>query len=47
MGNINQLGICWKSDTVRRKESQLLECIDDNFLRHMTEQVKRGDVLLA
>jgi len=42
MGNINQVGVCWKSNTTRHKQCRrLLECVDDTFLRHVIEELKR------
>ncbi|PKU29020.1 nedd4-binding protein 2-like 2 [Limosa lapponica baueri] len=47
LGDFNHPEICWKSNTVRCRQSRrFLECLDDNFQRQEIDSPTRGDAIL-
>ena len=47
MGDFNFPDICWKCNTVQKKQSRtLLECIKGNLLIKLVRETTRGGVLL-
>lgn len=46
-GGLYHPNICWMDNTARQKQSRkFLECIDDNFLAQMFEELMRVDAVL-
>lgn len=46
--NFNHPNNCWRDSTTRHKQStRFLECIDDNFRTHVTEELMMGNDLLV
>ncbi|GAB0178067.1 hypothetical protein GRJ2_000272000 [Grus japonensis] len=47
MGNFSHPDICWRDNTAGREKSRnFLECIDDNFLLQVTEELTRRGAML-
>ncbi|GAB0176134.1 hypothetical protein GRJ2_000078600 [Grus japonensis] len=47
MGDFNHPGICWRGNTAGHKQSRrFLECIDDNFLLQVIEELMRRGAML-
>lgn len=45
MEGFNHPCMCWKGNTAGHKESRkFLECIDNNFLTQVIEELMRGEV---
>ncbi|PKU30860.1 dtw domain-containing protein 2 [Limosa lapponica baueri] len=46
MGDFNHPNICWRDNTAGHKQSKkFLECVDDNFLLQVVEEMRRGATL--
>lgn len=47
MGGFNLAHVCWKFNTVERKQlNKFLECVEDNFLTQLVCELVREDALL-